>query len=516
MRGETWGQFGSAIASFMFLWAMVHQYFPHYLRASIETRFHKLAKYFNPYVKITFHEFSGDRMKRSEAYKSIENYLGSRSTKQAKRLKGDVNQENHSLVLTMDDHEEVTDEYEGINFKWASIKTVRESKSISFSPPQDDKRSYRLTFHAKHRKTATETYLDRVLREGREIGMRKRQRKLYTNSPSDCYGFKRTMWSHIVFEHRATFDTLAMDPKKKKEIMDDLVTFSKARDYYARIGKAWKRGYLLYGPPGTGKSTMIAAIANFLNYDVYDVELTAVKNNTDLRKLLIETSSKSVIVLEDIDCSLELTGQRENRDEEKKEEGQEIKKDGAQEKEEKKKKGGVTLSGLLNFIDGLWSASGGERLIVFTTNHVEKLDPALIRRGRMDRHIEMSYCDFESFRVLARNYLGLESHPLFGAIRGLLEEIDMTPADVAENLMPKTVEEDAGVCLGILIEALENAKEEARKKLGEKEEKVEAEQGQEEEKAMLTKKKKKKEKAMEKGGKEVNLKAEREPKEEEA
>lgn len=296
-----------------------------------------------------------------------------------------------------------------------------------------------------------------------------------------------------MFEHRATFDTLAMDPKKKKEIMDDLVTFSKAKDYYARIGKAWKRGYLLYGPPGTGKSTMIAAIANFLNYDVYDVELTAVKNNTDLRKLLIETSSKSVIVLEDIDCSLELTGQRENRDEERKEEGQEIKKDGAQEKEEKKK-GGVTLSGLLNFIDGLWSASGGERLIVFTTNHVEKLDPALIRRGRMDRHIEMSYCDFESFKVLAKNYLGLESHLLFDAIRGLLEEIDMTPADVAENLMPKTVAEDAGVCLGILIEALENAKEEARKKLCEKEEKVEAEQGREEERAMFTKKKKKKEK----------------------
>ncbi|GJM96930.1 hypothetical protein PR202_ga13808 [Eleusine coracana subsp. coracana] len=52
----------------------------------------------------------------------------------------------------------------------------------------------------------------------------------------------------------------------------------------------------------------------------------------------------------------------------------------------------VTLSGLLNFIDGLWSACSGERIIVFTTNHVDRLDPALIRRGHMDRHIEMSYC----------------------------------------------------------------------------------------------------------------------------
>lgn len=67
-----------------------------------------------------------------------------------------------------------------------------------------------------------------------------------------------------------------MDPKKK-EIMDDLLTFSKAKEYYARIGKAWKHGYLLYGPPGTSKLTMIAAIANFLNYDVNDLELTAVR-----------------------------------------------------------------------------------------------------------------------------------------------------------------------------------------------------------------------------------------------
>ena len=73
--------------------------------------------------------------------------------------------------------------------------------------------------------------------------------------------------------------------------------------------------------------------------------------------------------------------------------------------EEKKKKQGskVTLSGLLNFINGLWSACGGERIIAFTTNHVEKLDPALTRRGRMDLHVELSCCSFEGFKVLAKN-----------------------------------------------------------------------------------------------------------------
>lgn len=50
----------------------------------------------------------------------------------------------------------------------------------------------------------------------------------------------------------------------------------------------------------------------------------------------------------------------------------------------------VTLSGLLNFIDGSWSWCGEGRIIPFSTNHKEKLDPALLRPGRMDARIHMS------------------------------------------------------------------------------------------------------------------------------
>ena len=71
------------------------------------------------------------------------------------------------------------------------------------------------------------------------------------------------------------------------------------------------------------------------------------------------------------------------------------------------------LSCLLNFIDGLWSACSHERIIIFTTNHKEKMDPALIRQGRMDKQIEMSYCLFEGFKVLAKNYLDVIEHELF-------------------------------------------------------------------------------------------------------
>ncbi|GKB02702.1 AAA-ATPase ASD, mitochondrial-like protein [Tanacetum coccineum] len=108
------------------------------------------------------------------------------------------------------------------------------------------------------------------------------------------------------------------------------------------------------------------------------------------------------------------------------------------------------------------------RSTVFTTNHVEKLDHALIRRGRMDKHIELGYCSFDAFKVLENNYLYLKSHVLFDKIHFMLEEVDMTPPDVAENLMPKTSPGDPEGCLSSLIRALEAVKP---KKIEEEEEK---------------------------------------------
>ncbi|CAI9105954.1 OLC1v1004991C1 [Oldenlandia corymbosa var. corymbosa] len=216
---------------------------------------------------------------------------------------------------------------------------------------------------------------------------------------------------------------------------------------------------------------MIAAMANLLKYDVYDLELTSVKDNSELRKLLIEIMGKSIIVIEDIDCSLDLSP-----DWPKGEEKQGKKNKDSVEKiitmkkvEDNSKSSQVTLSVLLNFIDGLWSACGGERLVVFTTNYVEHLDPALIRRGRMDMHIELSYCGFEAFKELVKIYLNIDSHDLFDRVENLLKEIKMTPADVVENLMPKSTEEGTDFCVEKLIKALEQAKQHARLKAEKKE-----------------------------------------------
>ncbi|KAK4484686.1 hypothetical protein RD792_007275 [Penstemon davidsonii] len=458
-------QVGSSIAGLLFAYKMLENFLPYEILRPIRRKIHKLTASFDPYLEITIPEYQGDGFKRSSAYASIERYLNIISTKQAQCLQANITGKTKKVVLTMAEGEEITDEYKGIKLWWKSDKITPNKQIISMHPHEDEKKYFTLTFHKRYRETVTEQYLKHVLDEGKAIEAKERQRKLYTNIKRRSWG-TQSLWSHVVFEHPASFDTMAMDPLKKQEIMDDLMTFAKGKDYYAKIGKAWKRGYLLYGPPGTGKSTMIAAMANLLNYDIYDLELTSVKDNTQLRKLLIETSGKSIIVIEDIDCSLDLTGQRKKKKENEDGDGDgdnKIKIDG-----EKNERSQVTLSGLLNSIDGLWSACGNERIIVFTTNHVEKLDAALIRSGRMDKHIELSYCGFEAFKVLANNYLNIDSHhDLFEKIRGLLEETKITPADVAENLMPKSgTGEDKESCLLRLIEALEDVKKkEIEKKL---------------------------------------------------
>ncbi|XP_020238429.1 AAA-ATPase ASD, mitochondrial [Cajanus cajan] len=462
---QTWTQLGSFMASVMFISAMFTRLFPPALQAHLKMYTKKFFSLVYPYIRITFHEFTGERLMKSEAYTSIKIYLSEHSSQRATKLKGEVvkvKDTSTPLILSMDDNEEIIEEFQGVKVWWGSYKITPRTNTFSWYPFSDEKRYYKLTFHKRYRTLITESYLKHLFEEAKAIEIKNRQLKLYTNN--------KTRWSHVVFEHPATFDTLAMKPKMKEDIINDLVRFKSGKDYYAKVGKAWKRGYLLYGPPGTGKSTMIAAMANFMNYDVYDLELTAVKDNSDLRKLLINTSSKAIIVIEDIDCSLDLTGQRKKKTEKVKGKEKSSTKRG-DEDDDDDVGSKVTLSGLLNVVDGIWSACGGERIMIFTTNFVEKLDPALIRRGRMDKHIELTYCCYETFKVLAKNYLNVESHHLFSRIEKLLEETKMTPADVAENLMPKSLDEEVESNLHSLIQALEISKEDAEKKKAETERK---------------------------------------------
>lgn len=108
------------------------------------------------------------------------------------------------------------------------------------------------------------SYLAHVFETSKAIIEEIKGIKLHT---TDYNGYWNS--NDINLDHPMTFKNLALDSELKKEIMEDLDKFIKGKEFYKRIGKAWKRVYLLYGPPPcTGKSSLTAAMANYLNFDI--------------------------------------------------------------------------------------------------------------------------------------------------------------------------------------------------------------------------------------------------------
>nr|CAD1840342.1 unnamed protein product [Ananas comosus var. bracteatus] len=455
---------------------MVQMYFPRQLQSYLAAYTNKLFSYFNPYIQLTIPEYSGEQMARSDAYANIESYLAASPSvlRRARKLRAGIGPNSKKLLITVGEHEEVVDELAGgMKVWWLSSKERPSPQTIMRGMAEEERRYYRLTFHRRHQEFVYGSYLPRVQEEGRAATVKNRQRRLFTNNPSNkWYGVHtvgvepRGVRAPVEVRHTGDGPGREAGDRRRPHPVPGW------QGVLRGDRQGVETGYLLYGPPGTGKSSMIAAMANLLDYDVYDLELTVIENNTELRKLFIETTGKSIIVIEDIDCSLDLTGKR-NKEKTKDDEPNKNVPLGTNEKEESSKNK-LLENGDLNILYSTGDFVGApelhrravvgmrwERIIVFTTNHVEKLDKALIRRGRMDKHIEMSYCGFEAFKVLAKNYLRVDNHHRFDEVRQLLEEVRMTPADVAENLMPKSAGKDADTCFEKLVEELKKAKEEA-------------------------------------------------------
>lgn len=153
--------------------------------------------------------------------------------------------------------------------------------------------------------------------------------------------------------------SVILDEGISELILKDVKDFLQSGEWYHKRGIPYRRGYLLYGPPGSGKTSYIQALAGELDYNICILNLSE-NNLTDdrLNHLMNHIPKRSILLLEDIDAAFN-----------KREQAGEY-------------QSGVTFSGLLNALDGV--ASAEESITFMTTNHPERLDPALLRPGRID------------------------------------------------------------------------------------------------------------------------------------
>jgi chaperone BCS1 len=186
-------------------------------------------------------------------------------------------------------------------------------------------------------------------------------------------------WDYVQAYSPRSIDSVILKPGEKEHLLQDLERFRASRDRYRRLGVPYHRGYLLYGPPGTGKTSLVSGIAEKCGMSIYVVNLTEFNDRT-LKTAMNEIPEDSVVLFEDIDCMK--AGHRRGEPDGHGEKP--CGKDGAAGNDNGL---GVTLSGLLNVLDGFHAPENV--VFVMTTNQAEMLDPALLRPGRIDYKLFM-------------------------------------------------------------------------------------------------------------------------------
>lgn len=217
--------------------------------------------------------------------------------------------------------------------------------------------------------------LRKVLEEARDLSMEATARKV------EIYGMRYGDWRSLASVSPRPLATVFLNNGKLEALTDDLAEFLASEKWYTDRGVPWRRGHMYEGPPGNGKSSVVAAVAGHLKLHLYICAISD-KQMTDEKLLAAvqDMRSRSVLLLEDVDA---IVAERDIKGE-----------------------GGITFAGLLNALDGVTSKPGV--ITIMTTNHPEKLDPALIRKGRVDLSVHFGNATAEQARrIFLHFYEGL-------------------------------------------------------------------------------------------------------------
>lgn len=257
---------------------------------------------------------------------------------------------------------------------------------------------------------------------------RKGQIFIYSLQPSssDEEGNNKN-WMERPFRSTRKFDNLYFDGKN--DLIEKIDFFTNNKEWYEKEGHPYTLGIGLSGSPGTGKTSVIKCLANKLKRHLIQIPLNKVKNEADFYRYYFESTYSSsnvsnsvdfenkIIVLEDIDCMSDIILDRSNKNpidisnnENKFDMLENIvnavsivsddKKPTSKSPFQKEEK--MTLSFILNLIDGLDENYG--RILIITSNYYDKIDPALIRPGRIDLKIEMKKASIQTIKEMYYHY----------------------------------------------------------------------------------------------------------------
>jgi chaperone BCS1 len=216
-------------------------------------------------------------------------------------------------------------------------------------------------------------------------------------------GTTEPVWTRCMSRISRPFSTVVLDESVKKDLLEDMQDYLHplTRRWYGNRGIPYRRGYLLYGPPGTGKSSLSFAVAGYFKLKIYIVSLnSSAMNEENLGTLFADLPKKCVVLLEDIDTA-GLTHTRQAPEKDPEEDTKPAATTPAAQtvaNATQTSLNRISLSALLNVIDGVASQEG--RVLIMTTNHIEKLDEALIRPGRVDMKVKFDLADSAMIKTL--------------------------------------------------------------------------------------------------------------------